>query len=97
MVSIKEILMKLILEKSDFKFANTYWENLKFRFLVVKIGEKSFTTQREISEVYHYWDEEKFIAKVDEILIEQMEHILTKVFEQSMENVPDGEIILRND
>lgn len=89
--------MKIILEKGDFKFANTFWEKLKFRFLVVKIGEKTFTTQREISEVYHYWDEEKFITKVDEILIEQMEHILTKVFEQSMENVPDGEVALKND
>jgi len=89
--------MKLILEKSDFKFANTYWENLKFRFLVVKIGDKIFNLKREISDIWYFQEEEKFLAQVDEILIEQMEHILTKVFEQRMANVADGEIILKND
>ena len=89
--------MKLVLEKDDFKFANTYWENLKFRFLVVKIGDKIFNLKREISDIWYFQEEEKFLAQVDEILIEQMEHILTKVFEQRMANVADGEIILKND
>lgn len=89
--------MKIVLERgfehSDYQFATTTWQHGNIRWLVVNIGGKQFHVRREFTDdsvLYGSQYREKFMEYVDELLVKQMEHMLTKIFENACGAVPEG-------
>ena len=65
----------------------------KIRWLVVNIGGKQFHVRSEFTDdslLYGSEYREKLLANVDQQLVEQMEHVLTKVFENACGAIPEG-------
>lgn len=84
--------MRIKLDIEDVAFVSTSIQHLgDLRWMVVRVGERQFCVRREIKGTAAlYFDREKYIRQVDELLIREMEVMLAKVFVDACEAVPPG-------
>ena len=84
--------MRIKLDIEDVAFATTSIHHLgDMRWMTVRVGERQFCVRREIKGTAAlYFDGEKYIRQVDELLIREMEVMLGRVFVDACEAVPQG-------
>ena len=89
--------MKIVLETSDYRFADTVCSPLgEIRWLVVTIGGKQFNVRREFDRYsYPFGGEDAYHEEIDKLLICEMEFMLTKALTEAAATVPDGPLATR--
>ena len=90
--------MKIVLEERDARFVTTKEEYLgDIRWLVVKLGERLFYVQRSTNRYSpHREDNKDFLRVIDEMLVKEMEVMLTKALIEATARVPEGPIDLKS-
>ena len=81
--------MKIILERDDVTFSTLSGPFARYRVLMVKVNGKPFVTTRTV-ENFRETREDNFAKYVDHALIESMERMLTKVFNDACAAIPEG-------
>ena|SRR6185312_14363561 len=81
--------MRIELDRSDFTFSTLSGPYGSHRALVVRIAGKPFFTSRSV-ETYLERMEPGYAEHIDKVLISTMGRILTKVFEKSCLEQPEG-------
>ena len=81
--------MKILLEPEDAHFSTLSGPFVRYRALLVKVNGKPFVTTRTVENFRESYDD-TFSKSVDLALIESMERMLTKVFNDACAAVPEG-------
>jgi hypothetical protein len=67
---------------------------LSYRWLIVRVGEKLFHVEARTDPYHFSYRGEQWKEEVDKLLIREMEHMLTKLFEKAAAETPDGSVLL---
>ena len=81
--------MKIILERDDATFSTLSGPFARYRVFMVKVNGKPFVTSRTVENFSETYDK-NFSMSVDEALIDAMERMLTKVFNDACSAIPEG-------
>ena len=81
--------MKILLEHEDTHFSTLSGPFARYRVLMVRVNGKPFVTIRTVENFREFYDED-FSKSVDKLLVDSMEKMLSKVFNDACAAVPEG-------
>jgi hypothetical protein len=88
--------MKILLEPGDYRFVTTVCPPLwNVRWMAVTVGGKLFHVRREYDRLRYYGDEDNLNRVIDQLLIEEMEYMLTKHLSLAAALIPDGPLEIK--
>ena len=86
----------VVLETFDYKFITTDSQFGRIRWLVADVGGRKFHVRREfdgyVAVPPPFARKEEFEKQADELLILQMQYMISKALIKGIDLVPDGEI-----
>jgi hypothetical protein len=81
--------VKIILESEDVTFSTLSGPYGRYRALLVQVNGKQFFTTRTVEPFREQW-EEPYAKEKDELLVRNMEFMLTRLFNLACAAVPEG-------